>query len=76
VPGKPGWTVNQTDTKALIENIYDTPLTDIAAKLNEFRDQALGHSASTQTAMVSSRFARIWSAIQVATPSPCWFCIR
>lgn len=25
VPGKLGWTLNQTDTKALIEDIYDTP---------------------------------------------------
>ncbi len=41
VPGKLGWTLNQTDTKALIEDIYDTPVGDIAAKLNEYRDRAL-----------------------------------
>ena len=41
VPGKPGWTVNRTDTKALIADIYDTPLEDIAANLNEYRDRAL-----------------------------------
>ncbi len=47
VPGKLARSVNQTDTRVLIEDIYDTPLTDIAAKLNDFRDQALSHPAST-----------------------------
>ena len=46
VPGKPGWTVNQTDTKALIEDIYDAPLADIAAKLNEYRNRALNRPAN------------------------------
>lgn len=40
VPGKLARSVNQIDKRALIEDIYDTPLTDIAAKLNEFRERA------------------------------------
>ena len=46
VPGKPGWTVNQLGAKAMIEDIYDTPLEDIAAKLNEYRDRALAASGA------------------------------
>lgn len=41
LPGKPGWTVNQLGSKVMIEDIYDTPLGDIAAKLNEYRALAL-----------------------------------
>lgn len=39
VAGKLARSVNQIGTKALIEDIYDAPLTDIAAKLNEYRDR-------------------------------------
>ncbi len=49
LPGKTGWTVNQCPwertakgPKAMIEDIYDAPLDEIAAKLNEYRDRALG----------------------------------
>lgn len=49
LPKKPDWTVNQSPTestavgpKAMIEDIYDRPIAEIVAKLNEFRDRALG----------------------------------
>lgn len=49
LPEKPGWTVNRcyseltaVGEKAMIEDIYDRPLDEIAAKLNEYRDRALG----------------------------------
>ena len=45
LPGKPGWTVNQLDEKAMIEDVYDTPLDKIAARLNEYRSQALARAA-------------------------------
>lgn len=41
IPGKPGWLLNQLDDKAMIEDVYDTPLDDIAANLNLYRDHAL-----------------------------------
>lgn len=42
LPDKPGWTVNQWGPKAMIEDIYDAPLEEIAARLNEYRARAVG----------------------------------
>lgn len=49
LPGKTGWTVNQCPwerttrgPKVMIEDLYDTPLDEIAAKLNDYRERALG----------------------------------
>lgn len=40
VPGKPGLLLSHLDDKAMIEDVYDTPLEDIAARLNEYRKRA------------------------------------
>lgn len=46
VPGKPGLWLNQLDGKAMIDDVYDTPLEDIVARLNEFRDRTLRDGAA------------------------------
>lgn len=40
IPGKPGWLLNQLDGKAMIEDVYDAPLEEIAARLNAYRARA------------------------------------